>query len=788
MRFSFKLSIANVVLVVVTTLIAVILSHHYTEKEVISRELKVLERRTNLIGERISSVVEDTRLQVLAIASMPAIKGIIRAQNSDDGIDPYDGTTEMLWQERLQTIFAGHLSANPNYFQIRYIGLEDDGREIVRVDRGERRGSIRITEEDSLAQKGGRSYFKEALETPFGEVYISDIELNREQGEIVKPYVPTIRLAYVVHEEIGRPFGMVVINVDLREVFNEATQLPVENSQVYLADDDGDFILHNDSSQLFGSEFGRPGLFQETFPTPSDGGSQTNWSTVVTHADGEKFAVGCGVAPLDEHHKLYSVITIPYADVIASVSEIKKSGYIAALVTGLLAVCLSILLSRTIANPIRQITNVIQKYSFMDTIELPKSTTTEFNMLSQSLEKMAAKIRDQANDLEHEAGERLQSDARSEARSTFLANMSHEIRTPMNGVVSMTELLNMTELSDEQRNYTQILERSAGLLLTVIDDILDFSKIEAGKLQIETIPVSPQTLVHDVVGLLRSKAEEKNLKLVHVVDADVPSKIIGDPVRLRQILINLVGNSLKFTDSGEVTIHLSVIRQNGNQIGLRVEVTDTGIGIPQERLDTIFESFGQADSSTTRNFGGSGLGLTISKNLVELMGGSMHVSSEVGKGSQFWFDLTTVAVMRTENERIEKEQHNVEQAAEFAKKKILVAEDNEVNQFVVSRVLGIIGCPFDIVVNGEDAVAAVQANDYDLVLMDCHMPVMDGMDATKEIRALGGKFAELPIVALTAGVMDDDVERCIGAGMSDHMSKPVRCKVLKAVLCQHLKL
>ena len=787
MKFSVKLGVASVILAILTAVIAVMLSYHYSEKVILPRELKVLERSASLVTERVNNVIEDTRLQVLAIAATPPIQGIIRARGNDDTeIDPYDGTTEALWIERLQTIFAGHLNANPNYLQIRYIGLEDGGREIVRVERQKRRGAIQVVTDDALAQKGQRDYFQEGMDTPDGEVYLSPIELNRENNEIVEPYVPTIRVAVKVNQGVGRPFGLVIINVDLREVFSEAAILPIAGGQVFLANQDGDFLYHPDTSKIFGSEFERPGLLWEQFANARLLSEQTSASTIEESGSEERLAVGYGEAHISEDQAIYAIVTMPYQSIVASLAEIRKSGLIAAVLTSLLAVIFSLILARTIAGPLARITNAVQSYSFMNTISLPKSTTSEFNLLAQALEKMAAKIQDQAVEIESESKERIQTEARSETRSAFLANMSHEIRTPMNGVVGMTDMLNQTELTSEQRQYTEVLARSASLLLAVIDDILDFSKIEAGKLKIEAVSLDLRILVDDIMRLLSPKADEKRLELVAEIDPAIPEKVIGDPVRIRQILINLVGNALKFTTKGTVTLSLSVKNRKGNQAVLRFQVKDTGVGIAPERLDLIFESFAQADDSTTRNFGGSGLGLTISRSLVNMMGGHMRVESQLGQGSCFYFDLPVVDVSSAPANQVEVLEDSPDGLDVLQTKLVLVAEDNEVNQFVVSKVLERIGCDFDIVSDGEQAVEIVQKRPYDLIFMDCHMPVMDGMEATVAIRALGGKFAKLPIVALTAGVMDEDIKRCEDAGMNDHMAKPVRFPSLCQMLSKYL--
>ncbi len=785
MKFSYKLCMAIVALAIVTTISAVSLFYYYAKKEIIPHELSLLEQSALHIGERFLDEIKNAELQVQALSVTPPIQGIIRARRNN-GVDPYDGSPEKLWQERLQTIFAGHLASNPNYLQIRYIGVANGGKEIVRVDRKVRGGAVRICPEDELAQKGEREYFQEALNVAPGSNYISRIELNREQGEIEVPHLPTIRLATVVYEDIAKPFGIVIINVDLRELFHKASTVPVVQGQVYLMNEYGDFLKHPDPDMSFGFEFDRPGLAYQAFSSLDFNQLGTHSARVIDEGE-ESFGVGYGRVILPGGRPFDVILAVPYSRIIASLSNVRKAGVIVAALTTLLAIALSIFFARKISRPIADMVGVMESHEYDRQIRFPKFGTSEFSTLASSIEKMDLAIKRQAEDLKNEARERLVTEARSEARSLFLANMSHEIRTPMNGVVSMAELLNQTELDDEQRRYTRVLKSSADLLLTVIDDILDFSKIEAGKLMIESVEMEPVVLVEEVVSLLNPKANEKNLKLSAWVDPKLPDCVLGDPVRVRQILINLVGNAIKFTKSGHVRIRAERVADAGAGCVINFSVEDTGIGIEPKRLESIFESFAQSDSSTTRKYGGTGLGLTISKQLVELMDGRMQVQSEWGHGSKFSFQLPVVEVAASRARGVRYGDIDEPAMKELEGKRILVGEDNEVNQFVVQKVLEKLHCDFTIVSDGQSVLRAVQAGEYDAILMDCNMPVMDGFESTRAIRKLGSPYSELPIVALTASALEDDEIRSHKAGMNAHLPKPVRIKQLATTLARLCK-
>ena len=371
------------------------------------------------------------------------------------------------------------------------------------------------------------------------------------------------------------------------------------------------------------------------------------------------------------------------------------------------------------------------------------------------------------------------------AKGEFLANMSHEIRTPMNGVLGLLGLLREAPLGFPHSEQIELAYQSAETLLSLLDNVLDYSKSDAGKLELQPESLSFRELLTDVTRLHQTEANRKSLDLRRHFPCEKPCQVIADPMRLRQVLNNLIGNAIKFTSCGSIDIQMSCHPSSKNHKAIEVVISDTGIGITADQVDPIFNKFTQADGSMTRIYGGTGLGLAISKQIIEQMEGTIFARPREGGGAEFGFRLDLEqAPVRLD---VVGKQHSIAETINLKNLRVLVVEDNKVNRIVAQRTLEKLGCRVDIAVDGADALEKIQRKPFDLVFMDCQMPVMDGYEATRKVRRLSSPLSKLPIIAMTAHALQGDRELCIEAGMDEYLSKPVRIEQISEIIFRTLR-
>ena len=741
------------------------------------------------LDQFITQKIEGYEIDAKTIAAYPPASGTYRAK-ANGGIDPIDGSTTEQWRDRLTALFLKYAHGHPGVQQVRY--LDERGVESLRVDI--KNDKPRIVPPAALQNKSDRPYFLRSAVLGQDQCYVSPINLNVDHGRVELDN-PVLRVSTPIWQD-EQFQGVIVLNISAKTIIDEIKQ-HFDQGRIIFATESGEYMSHPDADKRWGDQLETgEGLFKD-WP-------DLTLNAIRSHTRGEDHPLLRLTSEEGDTEMTLSYLSFDgrnegwivglerdRAEVLAASTAMNRYILITTASVGLLVMLLAVLGSLIWIKPIKQLSAAAEAIRKGDySVRLKDGRKDEIGDMARSFNRMAMDL-EKAMEVDRM---RAEAEASNQAKSAFLANMSHEIRTPMNAILGFTDLLLADEISEaERKDYIQTIQRNGDHLMCVINDILDLSKVESGKMTVETVQTSLPELVGRVSSLMRSKAQQKGIELKQDASDNLPDYVFTDPVRLRQILINLMGNAIKFTHNGSVTLSATHEMIEDQQAQLVFEVRDTGIGIPPEKIDKLFKPFNQADESVTRHYGGTGLGLTLSKQFAQLLGGDIQIESTLGQGSTFRVTipvkLAKTAVKTAPAKTKNTKQQPTEAAEQFNGARILLAEDGKDNQRLIMFHLEKLGVEVELCENGKDAYEkAIEQHKagtpFDLILMDMQMPIMDGYTATSRLREEGYPG---PIVALTAHAMSGDRQSCIAAGCNDYETKPINRERLAQLIHNRLE-
>ncbi|HMB91020.1 MAG TPA: ATP-binding protein [Rhodothermales bacterium] len=787
-----KLALSIAALLLFATLIIGMLVYWNAEQVLKSSATDQLDHVSEIVDQRLDQNMMALREDTRFLAASPLVLRVATAAaNTDLRTRPSDAADAGALRT-LETIFSAFLEHHPHYFQVRLIGRQDNGREIVRADR--RDDEIIITPADSLQQKGTRDYFQESIGLSPGTLYISEINLNRELGVIQRPETPTVRAAMPLYGESNDALGIVVINMDFGYALDQLLTLVPPSMSLYLTNTRGDFLLHPDPAMTFGFEKGEPHRIQDTFPASAPYFRAGEAAEGIAHLRPQVLYLHR--FPLDRgttSDSLFLGLSASYETIFAGVQNVQRNTILVMLLFCLVAIGLALVFAHVHTRPLRHIRREAealgQNGDPLEPHNLPIERTDEIGVLARTFSRMTERLQSQMVELHHA---RQRAENANQLKTAFLSNMSHEIRTPLTVMVGFGDLL-ARKLSGEDKKLAQEIVQGGRRLTETLVSVLTLAELEAEGVTLHPQPLKLADLVREMASLFRWEAQRKGLTLtVDIHPAAQDALLFIDRGGFTSVLQNLIGNAIKFTTVGGIQILVERRQQassfppgqryNGH---LLIHVQDTGIGISEEFFATLFDPFTQESTGYTRAFEGSGLGLSIAKQLTEKMGGTISVKSEKGQGSRFTLRFPQLA---SEEKATPSQEHRgkiMSPSRPPSPKRLLVVEDNEETCFLIEQLLAE---EYEVrtATNAQDALDAVHGQEnehiFDAVLMDINLGGgPSGRDVMQKLRRLPS-YDRIPIAAVTAYALPGDREKLLSEGFTAYLRKPFVPEELKALV------